>query len=158
MSDQQANVSEARPRRGLLLWSLALNAFLICGIAAFLLSSALHQPMSSGKGGPAYQFERLASSLPAEDASVLRTEFGKKSEAVEEAHTAAHRTRDNVRLTLGAEAYDAEAARRAMSEAEAAHLRLDQLLQDVIVSAAAKMSPAGRSKLADWQPGPPRRQ
>ncbi len=158
MSDQETVVSEGRPRRGLLLWSLALNAFLICGIAAFLLSSALHQPMSPGKGGPAYQFERLASRLPAEDASVLRTEFGKKSEAVDEAHTAAHRARDNVRLTLSAQTYDAEAARKAMSEAEAASLRLNQLLQNVIVSAAAKMSPTGRSKLADWQPGPPSRQ
>jgi uncharacterized membrane protein len=136
---------------------LALNVFLICGIAAFLLSSSLQKPVHAGGGGPARQFEMLASRLPTEDANVLRTEFGKKSEVIEEAHRAAHRTRDAVRAALSAEPYDIDATRKAISEAEDAHLRLDKLLQDVIASAAGKMTSAGRSKLAEFQPGPPRR-
>ncbi len=157
MSDQQTLIAEARPSRRIVLWSLALNVFLICGIAAFLLSSSLQKPVPARTGGPARQFEMLASRLPSEDANALRTEFGKKSEVIEEAHKDAHRTRDAVRLALSAEPYNAEAARQAMSEAETAHLRLDRLLQDVIASAAGKMTSAGRSKLADFQPGPPRR-
>ena len=157
MSDQQTLVAETRSWRGIILWSLALNVFLICGIAAFLLSSALHHSVPARTGGPARQFEMLASRLPAEDATVLRTEFGKNSEAIEEAHKAAHRTRDAVRTALSAEPYNTEATRKSIAEAEAAHLRLDSLLQDVIASAAGKMTSAGRSKLADFQPGPPRR-
>jgi len=148
---------DTRPWRRIVLWSLALNVFLICGIAAFLLSSSLQKPVHATGGGPARQFEMLASRLPSEDATMLRAEFGKKADAIEEAHKAAHRTRDAVRLALSAEPYNAEAARQTMSEAEAAHLRLDKLLQDVIASAAEKMTSAGRSKLADFQPGPPRR-
>ncbi len=157
MSDQKTLVAEAAPWRRLTLWSLALNVFLICGIAAFLLSSALQQPPPPRTGGPARQFEMLATRLPAGDANVLRAEFGKKADAIEEEHNAAHRTRDAVRLALRAEPYNLGAARQAISEAEAAHLRLDKLLQDVIASAAGKMTPEGRSKLADFQPGPPRR-
>lgn len=67
------------------------------------------------------------------------------------------RTRDAVRQALSAEPYDIDATRKPIAEAEAAHLRLDSLLQDVIASAAGKMTPEGRTKLADFQPGPPRR-
>jgi uncharacterized membrane protein len=158
MSDEKTRVAETRSRGGIVLWSLALNIFLICGIAAYLASSALYHPAPLRTGGPARQFELLAAGLPPGDGSVLHVEFLKKSEAIDEAHKAAHRTRDAVRQALSAEPYNAEATRQAMSEAEAAHLRLEQLLQDVIASAAAKMTPAGRSRLADWQPGPPRRQ
>ena len=157
MSDNQTLVADISPSRRIVLWSLALNVFLICGIAAFLLSSALHHSGPARTGGPARQFEMLASRLPTEDANVLRAEFGKKSEAIDEAHKDAHRTRDAVRQALGAEPYNEEAARKAISEAEDAHLRLDKLLQDVIASAAGKMTSEGRSKLADFQPGPPRR-
>ncbi len=157
MSDQKTLIAETSPWRRITLWSLALNVFLICGLAAFLLSSALQKPTAARTGGPARQFEMLASRLPAEDARVLRMEFAGKSEAVEEAHTEAHRTRDAVRQALSAEPFNLEATRQAISNAEAAHLRLDKLLQDVIASAAGKMTQAGRSKLADFQPGPPRR-
>jgi uncharacterized membrane protein len=157
MSDQTTAVSETRPRRGLLLWSLALNVFLICGIGAFLLSSVFLSPAPFGKGGPARQFEILAERLPAGDAALLREEFGKKAAAIDEAHTAAHRTRDKVRLALSATPYGAAAAREALSEAEAAHIQLNRLLKDIILAAAEKMTPAGRLRLAEWQPGPPRR-
>ncbi len=157
MSDQTTLAAKSRSWRGLMLWSLALNVFLICGAAAFLLSSALQKPAHTRTGGPAHQFEMLASRLPPEDSSVLRAEFAKTAEAVDEAHKAAHQTRDAVRAALSAQPYNVDAARRAMSEAEDAHLRLDKLLQDVIASAAGKMTAAGRAKLADFQPGPPRR-
>ena len=155
MSEQKTIVAEERPWRGALFWSLALNVFLICGLAAFFLGSAMHKPASFGRGGPAHQFEKLASRLPAGDAGVLRAEFGGKSGAIEDAHQAAHRTRDAVRQALGAEPYNADAARQAMAQAEDAHLRLNKMLQDVIATAAGKMTPEGRSKLADLRPGPP---
>jgi uncharacterized membrane protein len=157
MSDQKVIVTEYKLRRRLLLWSVALNIFLICGVAAFVASSSWQKPAFTGKGGPAVQFETLASRLPSEDAGLLRTEFAKKADAIADAHTAVHRAQDHMRMALRAEPYDAGAAKEAMSAAEAEHLRLTKLLQDVIASAAGRMSPEGRSKLSDWQPGPPRR-
>jgi uncharacterized membrane protein len=156
MSEQETVVAEKQPRRGALLWSLALNVFLICVIGAYFAAHALHKPASVGPGGPARQFEALAARLPADDATALRAEFSKQAAAIDEAHKAAHRTRDAVRAALGADPYNEGAVRQAMSEAEAVHVRLNKLLQDAIASAAAKMTPAGRIKLADWQPGPPR--
>ena len=157
MSLEKTFAAANRPWRGITLWSLALNLFLICGVAAFLAGSWLHKPAHPGKGGPAHQFEMLAGQLPPADAAVLRAEFGEKSPAIEEAHIAVHRSQDNVRLALRADPYSGAATREAMSQAEAAHLRLERLLQDVIASAAGKMTSAGRTKLADFQPGPPRR-
>jgi uncharacterized membrane protein len=157
MTEQNTLSAKTRPRSGIVLWSLALNVFLICGIAAFLLTSAFEKPGASMTGGPARQFEMLAARLPAGDATVLRDEFAQRSEAIDAEHKAAHRTRDAVRLALRAEPYNADAARQAMADAEAAHGRLNRLLQDVIASAAGKMTPEGRAKLADFQPGPPRR-
>jgi hypothetical protein len=40
--------------------------------------------------------------------------------------------------------------RQAMTENRAAHENYDQVLHDMIASAAAKMSVVGRTKLADW--------
>ncbi len=157
MTEQNTIAAKTRPRSGIVLWSLALNVFLICGIAAFLLTSMFEKPGAPMTGGPARQFEMVAARLPAGDATMLRAEFAKRSEAVGAEHKAAHRTRDAVRAALRAEPYNEEAARQAMVDAEAAHLRLDKLLQDVIASAAGKMTPEGRAKLADFHPGPPPR-
>lgn len=159
MSDHPASDAGKHPFNKITLFSFALNIFLICGIAAFLLASpAPPTAPHLASGGPARQFEFLALRLPASDADVLRAEFYAKSAAIDEAHTAAHRTRDAVRQALSAEPYDIEATRKAIAQAETAHLQLDNVLQEVIVSAAGKMTPAGRVKLADFQPGPPRRE
>ena len=157
MNDRQTPAPGTRSRRGILLWSLALNLFLICGIGAYVAGSAFHHAGSFGKGGPAHQFERLASRLPAADASILRTEFDKKAKEIEDEHQAAHSTRDAVRQVLSAEPYNAEATRQALAQAWAAHVRLNQVLQEVIEAAAEKMTQAGRAKLADIQPGAPRK-
>ena len=158
MSNQPALVPEKRSLGRLTLFSLALNVFLICGIAAFMLAPFFQQEVPFQTGGPAHQFELLASRLPAGDANVLRAEFAKKAAAIDEAHTAAHRTRDAVRRALSAEPYDQQATRKAITDAETAHLQLDSLLQEVIASAVGQMTPEGRTKLGEFQPGPPRRE
>jgi len=57
-----------------------------------------------------------------------------------------------MRGTLRAEPFDVSALRSAMTDVRAARQSLDAALQDVIASAATEMSPAGRSKLAEWTP------
>lgn len=142
------------------LASLALNVFLLCGIGGYWLSAAFQEapPQVLSNGGPARQFEFLASRLPTADGDVLRQEFYSKKASINAAHTEVHRTRDAVRQALSAEPYNAQATSRAIADAEAAHMRLDSLLQDVIASAAGKMSADGRSKLGDFQSRPPRRE
>ena len=41
-----------------------------------------------------------------------------------------------------------------MSKTRSARQAFDQSLQDVVAAAAAKMTPAGRNKLADWPTRP----
>ena len=59
-------------------------------------------------------------------------------------------SQDDVRRSLRAEPFDAEAMRNAMTENHAAHERFDQVIHDMLAAAAGKMSVVGRNKLADW--------
>jgi hypothetical protein len=90
--------------------------------------------------------------LPGADADVLRAEYGVNSATVDASREAYRKAQDDVRATLRGEPFQPEAMRAAMSQTRSARQAFDQLLQDVIASAAAKMSAAGRNKLADWPP------
>ncbi len=57
-----------------------------------------------------------------------------------------------MRAALRAEPFDAAAVRSAMADTRAARQALDLALHDVIATAAAEMSPAGRNSLANWSP------
>jgi hypothetical protein len=56
-----------------------------------------------------------------------------------------------MRKSLRAEPFDPEAMRVAMAENRTARDNFDQVLHDMIASAAARMSTVGRTKLADWR-------
>ena len=60
---------------------------------------------------------------------------------------------DDIRQTFRAEPYSPDATRSATATARVARQRFEQLLHEVVVSSAAKMSPAGRLKLSEF--GPP---
>ncbi|MBT3070995.1 periplasmic heavy metal sensor [Rhodomicrobium sp. Az07] len=156
MSAQDTIAAESRSRRGLLFWSLALNIFFIFGVVAFSLA-LLFKPAFRGGGGPAYQIERMAARLPAQDGTRLMVALGERAGAVDEAHVAAHKARDALRLALRAEPYDGDATRKAMMDAQEARRRLETVVQGIIASAAADMSADGRAKLAEWRPRPPRK-
>lgn len=136
-------------RRKAILWLLALNLFVTCALLAFAVRYFIAAP--SPKFSPARRIELIADSLSSDDASVLRTEFLKRSDAIDQARERFSRARDAVRAALLAEPYVPEATRDAMSEAETAHRRLEQLYQDVIASAASKITSQGRAKLAEMQ-------
>jgi uncharacterized membrane protein len=82
----------------------------------------------------------------------LRAAFRTKDRTLESAHAAYRKAQESMRSTLRAEPFDASALRSAMTEVRAARQSLDAALQDVIATAATEMSPAGRSKLAEWTP------
>jgi uncharacterized membrane protein len=133
--------------RWLLLGSLALNLFFI-GVAVAMF---VRQPATVDRS-ISTRIERLAATLPASDADILRRNYQANRTAVDGARTAYETARDAIRQTLRHEPFDAGAMRAAMTQTRAARQSFDQLLQGVIVSAAGEMSPAGRNRLADYSP------
>jgi len=142
-----------RPSRSILLVSLALNLFVIGvggALAArhFLADGSAPEPARTA----AARIDRLAATLPGADAEILRAEFRARAVSVEAANTQYRRAQDRIRNALRAEPFRVEPMRAAMAETRATRQRLGEALEDVIASAAVKMSSDGRHKLADWTP------
>ena len=92
----------------------------------------------------------IAASLPPADANIMRTELRTEAEKVPAAAQADLRlSQEEVRNSLRADPFDPDAMRTAMADNRAAHENFEQVLHDMIASAAAKMSVVGRNKLAD---------
>jgi uncharacterized membrane protein len=146
-----------RGSRWLLLGSLALNLFFIGVTGALVTRYYLADRAVSAAPtdrSVAARVERLAATLPSHDAEILRGEYRANAGTVDASRAAYHQAQDEVRRVLRADPFEPEAMRGAMVKTRAARQVFDQLLQDMIASAAGKMSTAGRNKLADWPPGP----
>lgn len=154
MTAAYAAPTEDRASRRLVLWSLGFNLFFIGLIGALLVRLFVAPPPvpapldRSAKA----RIERIADSLPPPDAELMRAEYRAKAAPVDAARAEFERNIDAVRTTFRAEPYDGNATRGAMTEARTAYQKFQALLQDIIASAAAKMSAAGRQRLADWSP------
>ena len=137
--------------RWLLLGSLALNLFFI----AFAVALAVRPPAPA----PAWdrdvfvRVERIADSLPASDAGILRAQIKIDRGTIESAQGKYRSAQDVIRTAMRAEPFDAEALRTAMANTRTARQAFDQTIQGVFAGAAAQMSQAGRQALADWPPG-----
>jgi len=144
-----------RTSRIILLISLALNLFFLGLISAGPVRHLFHphqRAVIEPRRSAAERIDRLASTLPTEDADKLRAAFRTKDRMLESAHATYRKAQESMRSTLRAEPFDVSALRSAMAEVRAARQSLDAALQDVIATAATEMSPAGRSKLAEWTP------
>lgn len=146
--------AEDRASRRLVLWSLGFNLFFIGLIGALLLRVFVAPPPTPAPydRSAKARIERIAETLPPSDAELMRAEYRAKAGPVDTARAEFERHIDAVRDTFRAEPYDGGATRAAMTDARGAYQKFQVLLQDIIASAAAKMSPAGRQKLADWSP------
>ncbi len=149
---QLAPATMTRPSaRWLLLGSLALNLFFI----AFAIALAIRPPAPA----PAWdrdvfvRAERIAASLPANDATILRAQIGANRANIESAQAKFRAGQDVIRDSLRAEPFDAEPLRASMANARGARQAFDQTIQGVFAGAAAQMSQPGRQALADWPPG-----
>ncbi|MFL5085634.1 MAG: periplasmic heavy metal sensor [Xanthobacteraceae bacterium] len=146
-----------RSSRWILLGSLGLNLFFIGATGALVTRHYLADRAVSTAPvdrSVAARVERLAATLPSSDAEILRSEYRANATTVDASRAAYHRAQDEVRRVLRSDPFEPEAMRAAMVKARAARQVFDQLLQDMIASAAGKMSAGGRNKLADWPPGP----
>ena len=144
---------DSQGSRWLILCSLALNLFFV-GIAGALLVRhyAPAAAPATTERGLAARIDRLATSLPEEDAEKLRAQFHAQQPQFEAARDNFRRAQDGVRAALRAEPFSPDALRAAMTTTRPARQAYNAAFQDILAAAAALMSPAGRSKLAEWPP------
>ena len=136
--------------RWLLLGSLALNLFFI-GVAIALAVRGPPPPARTWDRDVFVRIERLTAALPPADGEILRNQTKANRDAIAQAQTQYHTNRDQIRVTLRQQPFDANTMRTAMANARAARQTYDQTIQGMFATAAIQMSPAGRRALADWR-------
>lgn len=137
----------------LLLGSLALNLFFVgaAGAVAYRYSGPVPLTlMTVSRVDLIGKLNHVADTLPPGDAASLRAQLRADEEKIVAARADLRLSRDDVRRSLRAEPFDAEAMRKAMTANHAAHERFDQVIHETLASAASTMSVIGRTKLADW--------
>jgi uncharacterized membrane protein len=155
MATASTPIGGDRRSRVILLSSLAVNLFFLGLISAGPVRHLFHphqRLVMEPHRGAAERIDRLAGTLPADDADKLRAVFHSKEKTLESAHAAYRKAQESMRSTLRAEPFDVSALRSAMTDVRTARQSLEAVLQDAIATAATEMSPAGRNKLADWTP------
>jgi uncharacterized membrane protein len=136
--------------RWLLLCSLALNLFFV-GVAVAMAVRA--PPPSTWDRDVFVRVDRLAPTLPAADADILRAQIAAHQDTIKTTQAAYHTAQDQIHATLRQDPFDVEAMRTAMAKTRDTRQAFDQVIQGVFANVAAQMSPAGRHALADWPPG-----
>jgi uncharacterized membrane protein len=135
--------------RWLLLGSLALNLFFV-GIA---IAMAIRTPAQPTWDRDVFvRIERIAATLPAADADLLRGEVKARRPALEDAQHQFLTAREQIHTALRRDPFSAEDMRAAMTKTRAARQNFDQTLQGIFAEAASRMSNSGRNALADWPP------
>jgi uncharacterized membrane protein len=139
--------------RWLLLGSVALNLFFVgaAGAVAFRYQSPV--PLATvGRidHSLAGRLDRIAASLPPADAEIMRAQLRGDVEKIAAAQADLRLSQEDVRKSLRIEPFDPDAVRTAMTENRTAREYFEQVLHDMIASAAANMTVVGRNKLADW--------
>jgi uncharacterized membrane protein len=137
----------------LLLGSLVLNLFFVgaAGAVAFRYTSPV--PLTSVARidhNLVDRLNRLADNLPSADADAMRAELRTDAVKIATAQADLRLSQDDVRKSLRAEPFDADVMRNAMAANHGARERFDQVIHDMLASAASQMSVVGRNKLADW--------
>jgi uncharacterized membrane protein len=140
--------------RYLLLGSLTLNLLFVGAAGAMAVqhssTPAPLQPVVGIKHGVEGRFKRMAANLPPDDAKIIRAEFHADAVKLALAEAQIRLSEESVRDSLRAEPFDPAAVRTAMAQTSAARDRFYQLVHNLVATATAKMSPAGRETLADW--------
>lgn len=135
------------PLRFLLPVSLAVNAFL--GALALM---QWHRPPPPP---PESMVEDMARPLPAADADLLRQSFARHLPPSDRRPPPFEDMLIGLRAALAADPFDPERLRTVFREGRAGRDRMDDAMEAAVVEAAARMSAAGRHRLAEWRPMPP---
>jgi uncharacterized membrane protein len=139
--------------RWLLLMSVALNVLFVGAAGAVALRYTGSVPLAAVARighNPTDRLNQIAASLPSSDAQVIRAELRTDEQKVAAAQADLRLAREDLRNSLRADPFSADAMRAAMEENRLARDNFDLVLHDVIATAATKMSVVGRNMLADW--------
>jgi uncharacterized membrane protein len=138
--------------RWLLLGSLALNLFFI-GIAVAMAIRPARAPTPSTWDPDVFvRMERIAATLPGDDAAILRAQINVDRSGLAAAQSAWQGDRVKIREVLRQEPFDPAALRSAMTQTRADRQSYDETVQNLFAQAASKMSHEGRLALANWPP------
>ena len=143
----------ARPRsrtKIFLVLSLALNLFLAGVMVAWHL-----RPPPPPPQGPWFErmIQRMSTDLPAADRDILQASYQARKAELDRMDKDVQTARERVGAAMRAQPYDPAALEQAMAEARDAREPVVESVEQAVAEAAAKMSPEGRIKLADWRKG-----
>jgi uncharacterized membrane protein len=147
------NIEGVARARWLFPVSLALNVCLVGAAGAVALRYTGEVPLSTVARidhSATDRLNRLAATLPATDAQVMRSELSADEIGVAEAQADLRLAQEEVRGSLRAEPFDLDAMRAAMQQVQAARDNYHEVLHRLIEASVVKMSVVGRNKLADW--------
>ena len=143
----------ARPRNRakiFLVLSLALNLFLGGMMIAWHMRPPPPRP-------PGPWFERMiqgmSSELPTADRELLQASYQARKPELERMDKDVQAARERVGAAMRAQPYDPAALEQAMANARDAREPVVETVEQAVAEAAARMSPEGRMKLADWRKG-----
>jgi hypothetical protein len=144
-----------RARLYFLVASLTLNLAFAAVAGAMVLrhahtAPAALKPVAGMKHGIESHLDRIAASLPPIDAQILREEVDAEAVKLAAAEAEIRLSKEAVRDSLRAEPFDPRAVRAAMAETSTARDHFFRLLHNAFAIATARMSAAGRQRLADW--------
>lgn len=137
-----------------LLGSLALNLFFVGAAGAVAIRYSGPVPLATVARidhSLAGRVDHIAAKLPPPDAALLRAQLRSEAVKVAAAQADLRLAQEDVRKSLRAQPFDADAMRAAMAESQGAHDNVDRVIHDMIAATAPKMSVVGRLKLADWR-------
>ncbi|WP_029004453.1 periplasmic heavy metal sensor [Azorhizobium doebereinerae] len=157
MSEMSRPSGRRAPWRLLLVVSLALNLFFLgAAVALVIHKSGRPGPMSAERNpadrSPAARIDRLAATLPPQDAKEVQAQFTAVEATVEAGRRASREAQEAVRRALKAEPFDPAAADTALNALRDARRSIWAALHGAVMKAAVNMSPEGRARLADWIP------
>lgn len=143
----------ARPRsqtRVFLVLSLALNLFLGGVMVAWHM-----RPPPPPPQGPWFErmIQRMSTDLPPADRDVLQAAYQTRKGELDRMDKDVQAARERVGAAMRAQPYDPAALDKAMADARDAREPVLESVEQAVAEAAAKMSPEGRMKLADWRKG-----
>ncbi len=147
-----SNTESGAHLRWLLLGSLALNLFFVGAAGAVAIRYSGPVPLAAVARidhSMAGRLDRIAANLPPADAELVRAQLRIEAVKVAAAQADLRLAQEDVRKSLRAQPFDADAMRTAMAESRTAHDNFDQVMHDTIAAAAANMSVVGRARLAD---------
>lgn len=138
--------------RWLLPVSLTVNAFL----GGLAITAWLRPDFPPPPPRPQRMIEEMAEILPAADAAILRQSFAERAPNVDNRPRNREEMFLKIRAALKADPFDPQALTAIFQNGRKIRDAIDDSIEGALVDAASKMSAAGRHKLADWHPRPPR--